>query len=197
MGRKSIAEIRREEIIEAFFKVVSEKGFARATIREVANAAGCNHGMLHHYFSNKEEIIKAAVDHVMTVYTAELRDNLSRLDSAAEQIKFVIPWFFDLDRFDLEFSRAWMEFWVLSKNDPVVSGALLECYRELINIFSDIIRDGIKKGEFRKVNPNVAASVIMGNLEGATMLWVIDTEQTPVQAMGKQIEKMVTNYLFV
>jgi len=70
MARKSIAEIRKEEIIEAFFKVVSEKGFAKATIREVANVAGCNHGMLHHYFENKEAIIESAVEHVMTVYRA-------------------------------------------------------------------------------------------------------------------------------
>jgi AcrR family transcriptional regulator len=195
MARKSIAEIRKDEIIEAFFKVVAEKGFAKATIREVAAAAGCNHGMLHHYFENKEAIIEAAVEHVMTSYVAELMEGLANYEAAADRIRFLIGWFCDLERFSLEFSRAWMEFWVLSKSEPAVSAALRECYRDVRAIFARIIRDGIERGEFRDVDPGVAAHVILASLEGSTMLWVVDTEGTPVAEVGKEIEEMVAIYL--
>ena len=195
MGRKSIAEIRKEEIIKAFFEVVSEHGFAKATIRETARVAGCNRGMLHHYFDSKESIIEAAVAYVMTAYKAELMDGLSRYDSARDRIRYLIGWFCDLDRFNLQFSRAWMEFWALSKSQKGVSTALQQCYGDIRNICADLIREGIKRGEFRKVNPVVAANVILASLEGSTMLWVVDTDHTPVKAMGKQIEEMVAAHL--
>jgi len=195
MARKTIAEIRKDEIIKAFFNVVSEKGLAKATIREVATAAGCNHGMLHHYFAGKEEIIKAAVDYVMTAYKAELLDGLSRCDSAAGRIKYLISWFFDLSRFNLEFSRAWMEFANLSKYDPPVSATIRSCYDEVKGVFAKTIREGIRSGEFRKLNPAVMANVIMASMEGSTLLWVVDSKKTPIRDMGRQIEDMVIDYL--
>jgi len=195
MARESVAEIRKREIIEAFFKVVSEKGFTQATIREVANAAGCNHGMLHHYFQNKEAIIRAAVDHVTTAYRAELLEGLSQHDSAMDRFRYLIAWFNDCDRFNLEFSRAWMELWILSKNDPAVSAALQECYQEVKDIFARVIRDGIKAGEFRKVNPDVIANAILGSLEGCTTLWVLDTGKTPVEEMGELMEEVFSEFL--
>ena len=195
MARKSIAEIRKEEIFDAFFKVVSEKGFAQATIREIANVAECNHGMLHHYFENKEAIIQAAVDHVTTAYRAELLEGLSKHESAMDRLRYLIAWLNDLDRFNLEFSRAWMELWILSKSDMAVSAALRECYQEVKDIIAKIIRDGIKAGEFRNINPNVMANVILASLEGSTMLWVVDAEKTPVKAVGKQVEDMIAEFL--
>ena len=195
MGRKSIAEIRKEEIIEAFFEVVSEHGFAKATIREIANAAGCNHGMLHHYFPNKEAIIQAAVAHIMNIYKAELLEGLSKHDSAAKQLRFIIPWFFDLNRFNLELSRAWVDFWALSKNEESVSAALKDCYKDVRGIFVEIINRGIRTGEFRKVNARVTANVMLAALEGSTMLWVVDTDETLVKSMGKIIEDMLSHYL--
>ncbi len=195
MGRKSIAEIRKEEIIEAFFEVVSENGFGKATIRQIASAAGCNHGMLHHYFPKKEAIIQAAVAHIMSLYKAELLEGLSKYDSAMDQLRFIIPWFFDLNRFNLQLSRAWVDFWALSKNEESVSTALQECYRDVRSIFVDIINHGINRGEFRKVNANVIANVMLAALEGCSMLMVVDTEQTPLESMGREIEAMLSHHL--
>ena len=195
MGRKSIAKIRKEEIIEAFFEVVSKNGFGKATIRQIANVAGCNHGMLHHYFPNKEAIIQSAVTHIMTIYKAELLEGLSDYDSAIDQLRFIIPWFFDLNRFNLQLSRAWVDFWAISKNEESVSEALQECYRDVKKVFVEIINRGIKTGEFRKVNARVTANVMLAAMEGSTMLWVVDTEETPVEAMGKQIEGILSHYL--
>ena len=195
MGRKSIAHIRRKEIIEGFFKVVSEKGFVNASIREITDAAGVSKGILHHYFVNKEAMVLGVMEHVVTTYMAEFQKGFSEYDTAVDRMKFVFSWFFDLDRFDLEFSRAWMEFWVLAKTHPAVSDALQECYKAVKDVIAGIIRDGIRSGEFRKVNPAVTASMILGSLEGGTMLWVVDTKATPMKAMGKRITEMYLDYL--
>ena len=195
MGRKSIAHIRRKEIIEGFFKVIAETGFANASIRKITEAAGVSKGVLHHYFVNKEAMVLGVMDHVTTTYMAAFQEEISRRKTATERMKFALSWFFDLERFNIEFSRAWMEFWILSKTDAAISNALQECYRQIKKHIADIIRDGIKSGEFRKVNPDVTANMIVGTFEGATMLWVIDTEGTPIKSMGRQIAKMYMDYL--
>ncbi len=70
-----------------------------------------------------------------------------------------------------------------------------ECFREARDIVGEVITRGIKKGEFRKVNPRVMATVILGILEGVTTLWVIDPEDTPVVEVGKLIEDLIRTYL--
>jgi len=195
MGRKSIAHIRRKQIIEGFFKVVAEKGFAHASIREITKAAGVSKGVLHHYFVNKEAMVLGVMDHVVTTYMAEFQKGIAEYDAAVDRMKFVFSWFFDLDRFNLTFSRAWMELWVLSKTNDAISEALQDCYKSAKEIIAGIIRDGIRSGEFTKVDPTVTATMIVGSLEGGTMLWVVDTDATPMKAMSKQVTEMYLSYL--
>ena len=197
MARQSIAEIRREEITKAFFKVVSEKGLQKATIREVTEVAGFRFGLLHHYYPNKEAMLLDVLDYVITTYTAEFQKGVSKYDSAIDRLRYFISWLFDIERFDLEFSRAWIEFWVLSKTEPVVSEALKKCYRDAKDIIVGIIRYGIKRGEFKKVNPYDTASMLLGLCEGVcAVLYVVDTEGTPVKRIRKQIADLFLKHLF-
>ena len=61
MGRKSKADERRTQIIRAFYECVVDQGAANASIRKIANQAGVQPSTLHHYFSNREEIIEESV----------------------------------------------------------------------------------------------------------------------------------------
>jgi len=193
VGRKSIAKIRQAEIIEAFFDVVAEKGFVNATMREIAVAAGCSQGMLHHYFDNKETMVLAATEYLVTTYSAELSGKIGRYDSATDRLHFLFSWFRDLDRFDLRFSWAWMEFWILSKTHPAISNAMTKCYRSMKDLVAGIIRDGI--GEFRDVDPDLMANMIMGSLEGGTVLFVVDKEAPPIETTSKQRADLFLYYL--
>ncbi len=195
MGRKSIAHIRRKEIIEGFFNVVAERGFAEATIRQVTKAAGVSKGILHHYFTDKEAMVLGVMEYVLTTYMEEFQKELSRHRTAIARMRFIFSWFFDLERFTLKFSRAWMEFWVLSKTDPAISKALRGCYKVVKEAIADIIRDGIRSGEFRKVDPVVTANMILSCMEGATILWVVDTKATPMEAIAKHTGELFLNHL--
>ena len=88
---ESIGNIRRTEIIQAFLKILAERGLAKATIREIADTAGCNPGLLHHYFSDKGEIIAASVEYALNVYVEDLLKGTEQLETATERLKFFIP----------------------------------------------------------------------------------------------------------
>ncbi len=135
------------------------------------------------------------MEFALTTYMAELRHGLSHYHTARERMQFALSYFFDLERFNLEFSRAWVEFWVLSKTDAAVSKALRECYREIEEVFAEVIRSGTRSGEFRKVRPMVMASTILASLEGATMLWVVGTETAQTKSIYKQIGQVFMEHL--
>lgn len=53
---------RRQQILAAAAQVFAEKGFHRATIKEIARVAGVADGTLYNYFQNKTDVLLAMFD---------------------------------------------------------------------------------------------------------------------------------------
>ena len=51
---------KRQEIIEATWRLIANRGFEAATMREIAAEAGHANGALTHYFRNKADLLEAA-----------------------------------------------------------------------------------------------------------------------------------------
>ena len=60
--RGLIVNARREQILEAATRVFAEKGFRRATTREVAREAGVSEGTIYNYFDDKDALMVAILD---------------------------------------------------------------------------------------------------------------------------------------
>jgi AcrR family transcriptional regulator len=97
---------RRERIIEAIVRVVSEHGIPEATTSRIAEAAGVSPGTLYRYFGSREEMLTAALDAVYEQimrpwYEAIDLDPLERIREvgrqhsrimASEEGGFAVPW---------------------------------------------------------------------------------------------------------
>src|SRR6266567_760481 len=57
-----VVEDRREQIIDAAMHVFSEKGFTKATNKDVAHEAGITSGLIYYYFESKEKLLEAMVE---------------------------------------------------------------------------------------------------------------------------------------
>ena len=57
-----VVEDRREQIIDAAMRVFAQKGFARATNKDVAHEAGITAGLIYHYFESKEALLMAVIE---------------------------------------------------------------------------------------------------------------------------------------
>lgn len=89
---------RRLELAEAALATLAELGYARTSLREIAQKSEFSHGVLHYYFSDKFDLICCSVRHYkakcVTRYdqitaTARSRDELLTgfLDKLAETIR--------------------------------------------------------------------------------------------------------------
>ncbi len=57
-----VVEDRREQIMNAALRVFAQKGFARATNRDVAREAGITTGLIYYYFESKEDLLRAVLE---------------------------------------------------------------------------------------------------------------------------------------
>jgi AcrR family transcriptional regulator len=54
-------DARREELVEATWRVIARDGMVGATMREIAREAGVSTGILAHYFADKEDLLAYAL----------------------------------------------------------------------------------------------------------------------------------------
>lgn len=60
--REKTMEVRRSHILEAAAKVFAERGYHRATIKDVARAAGLSDGSIYNVFENKTALLLSLLD---------------------------------------------------------------------------------------------------------------------------------------
>jgi AcrR family transcriptional regulator len=58
MGVRS--DITRQQLLDAAVTVLSERGYARTTTKEIARAAGVSEGTIYRHFTSKQELFRAA-----------------------------------------------------------------------------------------------------------------------------------------
>lgn len=84
MGRKNISPQRRKELVEAFSIVLAKHGYEGATMAAVANAAGVAPGLIHHNFSNKNELLLELIETLEKGFNDRIQAQRSRNANALE-----------------------------------------------------------------------------------------------------------------
>ena len=54
----------RKKLLEGAQKCLVQEGFRKTSVKAIARYAGVNHGLVHHYFGSKEELLAALVQAV-------------------------------------------------------------------------------------------------------------------------------------
>ena len=73
-----INEFRRQRLMEATIQLLAQKGVAGATVRAITTAAETSHGLIGHYYSSKDELLVAALEHLFTGVAREVAQQVAR-----------------------------------------------------------------------------------------------------------------------
>ena len=80
MGRPSNTAERREQIVEGLLSAMSKGGYAEASVAEIAREAGLAPGLVHYHFANKQEILVALIERLVSGLDARVANGLERLE---------------------------------------------------------------------------------------------------------------------
>jgi TetR/AcrR family transcriptional regulator, transcriptional repressor of bet genes len=101
---------RRAELVDAAWHVIAEEGLEAATMRRIAEAAGCTTGRVTHYFDSKDDMLVAALREVHRRAARRMIRHVGRGDVAAVLLAVVLEALpVDEDR-RLEW-KVWLAFW--------------------------------------------------------------------------------------
>lgn len=162
-NRRPLHQDPRDEILAVASRLFGARGFASTTMSEIAAESGLGQSSVYYYFRNKEEILRELVADANAVPLEQLERVQADGGSAGLRL-------FRLVKLDVQalcgFPYDINEVHRLSDQDPRTF-AVYWRERQLLNDgVESIVRDGVRDGEFRPVDPRLVALTILANDEG-------------------------------
>ena len=158
------ADERKKQIVDASIRVFSKKGFQGTKTIEIAKAAGISEATIFKHFKNKDDLYKQIINRQMKIHSEELHALYAQIKNIKELLKaLTVRAIEDVEK-DPNFMRL-MLYSSLEDRSFAVKFAE-ESFFVKIEEFTAIIKKGIKSGEFRNVNPELAVQSFSNMVAG-------------------------------
>jgi len=175
--QQMVTEFRRTEIIDAARSIFARRGFALATMDEVAKEAGIAKGTIYLYFRSKTEVYKAVLDHDMSSLK---KSSLERID-AAGTLRDKIEAFI-LAR--LENAEARKELFLIMDSESdhlaLTRSRYRDWLREPVRYLAKEIEAASQRGEIRSVPAEKVAWIVADMTRGAIQRRLLNHSDYPV-----------------
>ena len=177
---------RREQLVQAAFKRIAERGFEGLRTRDVAAAAGVNIATLHYYFPTKEALITGVLEYAMTRFRTTLEPHGSPDDQLRNHLRAVRK----LMAEEPDLATVMVELATRASRDRAVSAIVNEMFAAWQTATRGLLRRAARAGALRRdLDSDATAALILGTLMAANL--------APMSAGGRgdqavrQLEKLL------
>ncbi|MEV7976753.1 TetR/AcrR family transcriptional regulator [Streptomyces sp. NPDC086519] len=173
---------RRAEIVRAARDSFAEHGFAKASLRDIAERVGITHAGLLHHFRNKDELLAAVLAERDTEEWEYAQSQVANMDHLA-------PYLGDLLRHHQqapELMRLWIELAVAaSRPDHPAHGYFVWRYDKVRENFAQGMREKAEQGALHEaLAPEHAATLLQAVLNGLQLQWLLDQDLDVIGPVG-------------
>lgn len=112
MPKIGMEPIRRKALIDATISEIGAAGSLDVTVGQIAKRAGMSSALAHHYFGGKDQILLAAMRHIMTGFAARVRARLGVSETPLQRLDAIVAVSLDKRNFDKAVVTAWLAFYM-------------------------------------------------------------------------------------
>lgn len=190
--RRQLVEARRNQILDAAATVFAEKGFHRASTKEIAQTAGVAEGTIYNYFESKqdlligimsqmaevetlpEEFMEALEGDVRDFFIAMFHNRMGQMEQAQEMMQAILP-------------------------EVMVNPKLRERFYQqfvlrLATLLEQYVEARIELGHIRPVDTALAARAVQSMVIGLLIFRILGDE--PLLSKWEDVPEVVATMVF-
>jgi len=190
--RQRRAAGRRRDILAAAATVFRQKGYDRATTREIAAAADVSEGTIYNYYRSKNELLMGIVRDIVPgllgepLYLDEVGDVRERFAGILERmLAFVNE---NRDMLSVLVGEAW-------RNEEILYGWLSAAGQELLARLEKRLAALVTSGALRQLDSGLAARMILFTALGVALPIVRGIWDVPSSAQRRQLAESLADLL--
>ncbi len=170
---------KKEKIMNAAINFFSENGFDKSALDDIAKYAGVGKGTLYLYFKDKEDIYIKSIKHIFDKWIDKMNEVIGMDLNAVEKLEKYID--VNINQITSNMSLAKLLIrevpnFLLKLHKSNKMGPM-KIYKKREKHLSMIIEQGIKSGEFKKVNKEIMANIIIGSINSYVMKYIFHSDK--------------------
>ena len=169
--KPNVSAERIPQILNAALAVFAAKGLNRATMSDVAEAAGLSKATVYLYFKDKDDLIYFA----LLTSLEQGFGNLERIVVSDGEVKSqILDWVQEIASQMAETATnlsIGFEFYALANRRPEIRERIQKYFQQYRQLLSEVVQKGITQGEFQPVDADSIAVAIIALFEGFNVLW--------------------------
>lgn len=188
--------VRANDMLANALRLFASVGFANATVKSIASAAGINPALLYYYYENKEALFIAALRHAINNALGS-HDGLALIERSADPAA-VIRYWFEKNRSLVvplgQMLKLLLEYRISGARIASVERLIRRFYDAELSLLARAIRRGMASGQFRKVDVERTAMFVSTHLDGLVIASAIRPQLDVGRSIG-HLERILFDYL--
>jgi len=154
MPKLGMEPVRRRALIDAAVAAIGERGSLDVTMSDIAGRAGVSSALAHHYFGNKDDLLRATMRSLLADLGRELRNSLAHVHSPRSRLSAIVAVNFSEPQFSPEIVAAWLAFYVEAQRSVLM--------RRLLTVYARRLHSNLMHGLTPLMPRSQAAHVAEG-----------------------------------
>ena len=122
MPKLGMKPLRRQQLIDATLRSISERGLQNTTIVSISKIAGMSSGIISHYFGGKKELIEETVSYLLDQLQQSLLERITEENPPAHiRLNLIVEANFTEFQRSILATKTWLSFWAMSMHDPAMA----------------------------------------------------------------------------
>ena len=163
---------KKTQIINAAIEVFAKQGLEKGKIADIAKVAKIGKGTIYEYFKSKDEIFRA-IEKMFIFDSIDQINNLTQSEkSPTEKIEEIISYNINMHTVMGDAALILAELWAQHGRGQLhghKDSAFADMYNDYHSAVLDVLTQGIKIGEFRAMNKDGVATMLLALIDG--ILW--------------------------
>ncbi|MGD0404193.1 MAG: TetR/AcrR family transcriptional regulator [Candidatus Acidiferrales bacterium] len=182
-------EQTRHEIVRKSAPLFNQKGYEGTSLSDLMEATGLQKGGIYRHFSSKEELAGEAFDYSWGKAVSGRLDGIAEVADCVDRLKKMIENFVEL-RAELVPGGCPLMNTAIEADDgnPALRARAKKALQNWTGRLSKITTEGIKKQEIdHRVDPLKLSQLIIGSLEGASLISRLQKRDEPLRAIKQHL----------
>ena len=187
---------KRELIVDVAVQLILSKGVESFSMRDLAKKSGLSIGLIYHYFSDKQEIIQAALQTHIHDCTKQIvseiktiKDNRKKLQKKITDTSYIYQKYPTLFKILINFI-SWSMY---NSNSQIL---LSDMFVEMRTYLSSLIEVNLSPGSLERKEIENLAYLILGSAIGISIQMCVDTNKINTSKdISNQLSEVIFHYL--
>lgn len=184
-------EARREEVVEAVFRVVRRHGLEQASLRNVAEEAGLAIGSVRHYFAGHTELMVFAMQAMAERVERRLLEHVERLATAADRMpvaESMLAELLPLDERRRDEATIWLAFATAARTRPELRPHAEEAFDGMRRLVRRVLDGARALGRLREdADLEVETDRLCALIDGLTVQAVLHPDRVDAGTMTRAL----------